>query len=695
MNPNILLWPILAPVAAGLLCLVLPKGLKWGREVLAVLATALTAYFAWTIFSAGDDGLRLFVPWTSFGIHFDLFAYHLPRFILLAAAGFEALLALYSASFMHGKWRSGEYFAYFLITAGLTNGAILANNFVVLLFFWEALLVTLYGMISIGNREAVRTSTKAVIVSGIADFCMILGIVFAWKLSGTLTMSQVHLEAAGLGAAAFVLMGIGAMAKAGAMPFHTWIPDAAIDSPLPFMAYLPAALEKLLGIYLLARISLEMFAIRMNGSMSVFLMIVGAVTICFAVWMALIQKDYKKLLSFHAISQVGYMVLGIGTGTAIGIAGGVFHMLNHAMYKCTLFLTGGSVERQAGTTDLKKLGGLFSAMPITAVCFWIAAFSISGVPPFNGFVSKEMVFHGAYQTGHIIFPIAAWIGAIFTFASFLKLGHATYLGARNKETPNQKPRDPNWAMAVPMMVIAAGCVLFGVYAKLPLKHFIQPIVQERMAAEASLHGGHGTATEIRQIHETTTAQTAPAGHETAATSQTSPTVSQPLAAASAVPTSEPVKQAVAPHARSPVDDLWHHSHGFAVFSWIAGISIACLIIALLLHRYGVSKNQGKAYLASEPVHNLPVAKTLYGWGEARVFDLYEWFVGGILKGFAVTVYVLIDRGIDAIYEHAVTFVGGVSIKVLRSYHNGVYANYLAWAVGGFVLIAIYLTLVVK
>ncbi len=681
MNPNILLWPILAPVFAGVVVLLVPKGVKWVREALAVAASALVLYFAWTIFGAGGEGIRLFVPWTSFGIHFDLFAYHLPRFILLAAAGFEVLLALYSASFMQEKWRSNEYFAYFLFTAGLTNGAILANNFVVMLFFWEALLVTLYGMISIGNKEAVRTSTKAVIVSGIADFAMILGIVFAWKLSGTLTMSQVHLEAAGLGAAAFVLIGIGAMAKAGAMPFHTWIPDAAVDSPLPFMAFLPAALEKLLGIYMLARLSLEMFSIQMNSPMSIFLMTVGAATICFAVWMALIQKDYKKLLSFHAISQVGYMVLGIGTGTAIGIAGGVFHMLNHAMYKCTLFLTGGSVEKQAGTTDLKKLGGLFGAMPITAVCFWIAAFSISGVPPFNGFVSKEMVFHGAYETGYIIFPIAAWIGAIFTFASFLKLGHSTYLGKRNSETPNPKPKDPDWAMAVPMIVIAAGCVLFGVYAKLPLKNFIQPIVQERMVEEASLHGGHSLATETAQTIETAAVQLATPGHETSPTAQTSVTTS-----------SEPIEHVTT---GAPVDDLWHHNHGFALTSWIAWVSMACLIIALLLHRYGVSKNQGKAYLASEPIHNLPVARILYNWGEARVFDLYEWLVGGLLKGFAVAVFSLIDRGIDAVYEYMVTLVGSVSIKVLRAYHNGVYANYLAWAFGGFLLLAIYLTLLVK
>jgi hypothetical protein len=246
-----------------------------------------------------------------------------------------------------------------------------------------------------------------------------------------------------------------------------------------------------------------------------------------------------------------------------------------------------------------------------------------------------------------------------------------------------------------MIVIAAGCVLFGVYAKLPLKNFIQPIVQERMAEEASLHSAHAITTETLQTSETAAIIPETTGYETVPTSQTSSTTLQPLAAATTTPAPEPIKHETAPPARPHVEDLWHHNHGFALTSWIAWVSLACLVIAFLLHRYGVSKNHGKAYLASEPVHNLPVARTLYGWGEARVFDLYEWFVGGILKGLAVTVFATIDRGIDAVYEYVMTFVGGVSIKVLRAYHNGIYANYLAWAVGGFMLIAIYLTLIVK
>jgi NADH-quinone oxidoreductase subunit L len=270
------------------------------------------------------------------------------------------------------------------------------------------------------------------------------------------------------------------MGKAGSMPFHTWIPDAAEDAPLPFMAFLPSALEKLLGIYLLARISLDLFELTPGSSMSYLLMIVGVVTILLAVMMALIQKDFKKLLSYHAVSQVGYMILGIGTALPIGILGGLFHMINHAIYKCCLFLTAGSVERQTGTTDLKELGGLGRKMPVTFACFLVTAAAISGVPPFNGFYSKELIFDGAIESGWI-FYVGAALGAFFTAASFLKLGHAAYFGKPTKIT--EKAKEAPWQMLLPMLALAALCVLFGLWNALPLNNLIEPILGARLEGE--------------------------------------------------------------------------------------------------------------------------------------------------------------------------------------------------------------------
>jgi NADH-quinone oxidoreductase subunit L len=376
--------------------------------------------------------------------------------------------------FMKGKHAQKSYFGYLLLTVGMVSGAVLSSNLIVMLFFWEGLLVTLFGMIMTGGKSSFPTAVKAIILSGVADLCLILGVGLTVFLAGSADMDKIqHLPTDFLGAFAFIMMMIGAIGKAGSMPFHSWIPDAALDAPLPFMAFLPASLEKLLGIYLLARLSLDFFALQPGSTLSIVMMTIGAVTILFAVMMALVQKDYKRLLSYHAISQVGYMILGIGTALPIGIVGGLFHMINNAMYKSCLFFTGGSVERQAGTTDLNKLGGLAAKMPVTFACFLITAISISGVPPFNGFYSKELVFEAAKES-NIIFYIVALLGAFLTAASFLKLGHAAYLGKPRQEHASVK--EAPLAMTVPMLLIAGGCVLFGLYNALPLQNLIQPVL---------------------------------------------------------------------------------------------------------------------------------------------------------------------------------------------------------------------------
>ena len=269
---------------------------------------------------------------------------------------------------------------------------------------------------------------------------------------------------------------IGAISKAGSMPFHSWIPDAAVDSPLPFMALMPAALEKPLGIYFLSRITLDMFQLSPASHMTTVLMAIGVITILCAVLMALIQKDFKRLLSYHAISQVGYMMLGIGTALPIGIVGGIFHMINHAMYKSCLFLTGGSVEKQAGTTELSKLGGLGLKMPITFTCFIIAAAAISGVPPLNGFFSKELVYDGALQRGWI-FYVGALAGSFLTAASFLKLGHSAFMGKLNDSNKNVK--EAPLPMLLPMITIAGVCIFFGLFNTVPLNNFIVPAIGAR------------------------------------------------------------------------------------------------------------------------------------------------------------------------------------------------------------------------
>ena len=297
-------------------------------------------------------------------------------------------------------------------------------------------------------------------------------------------------------------------------------------------------------------------------------------------------------------------------------------MINNAIYKSGLFLSAGSVEHRTGTTELRKLGGMRREMPLTALGFGICALAISGIWPLNGFISKEMIFHGAIESGYTIFAIAAWVGAIFTFASFLKAGHSVFLGPRSQEVPEvRESESPIW---FPVIVLAGLCVVFGVYNKLPLRAFIQPILEGRVEA-----GEHIDFT----------------------------------------------------------------GHALALFTPVAMISTGCLILALLLHLYGWKRGGRKAYLASEPVHKLPVMHQMYDWAEARVFDLYEQGVK-FLKGLSAVIFRAIDRPIDAVYDRGVTAVGRAMTRILQAAHNGHYANYLAWSIGGLLAVAGIISLLV-
>lgn len=472
MTETLMVCAIALPMASGVAALVLPRIAQGGT---ALLASALNLLIALSMY--GRDAI-LSSPWAGFGMVFELRLYHFSSFILAAAAGFGILIALYSLFFMKDRDNTNQFYSYFLISLGMVNGAVLANNLVLMLFFWEGLLGTIFGLIAIGNRQAFRSAVKAFVLVGVSDVLMMAGIAITGFLAGTMTMTAIHLPLnTAMECTAFLLMVTGAVSKAGAMPFHSWIPDAAIDAPLPFMALMPAALEKLLGIYLLARITLDLFALTPASPLSPVLMTLGVITIILAVMMALIQKDYKRLLSYHAISQVGYMILGIGTAVPVGIVGGLFHMINHAMYKSCLFLTGGAVEARTGTTDLAKLGGLGRRMPITFGCFIVAAAAISGVPPFNGFFSKELIYDGALER-HWIFYLAALAGSFFTAASFLKLGHAAFVDKCEKQID---AREAPISMLLPMIVIAGGCVLFGVANPLPIDSLIVPIIGDRAA----------------------------------------------------------------------------------------------------------------------------------------------------------------------------------------------------------------------
>lgn len=472
MYTNPLLMLIAAPIAAGFISLPLTDRFKTAAKLLAGVVT--TACLAVSISVFIDKPIVWY-----YGETLILRADNLSAFIGMAVSLFAFLVTIYS--FGSTERAFGRYFGYLLMTLGASLGVIFANNFIIMLVFWGFLALMLYLLVNLeGTKEASAAGRKALIIIGGTDAVMILGIALIWSMTGTLSMDKARLplEDAFTCFAYFSIV-IAAFAKAGAVPFHSWLPDVAESASGSVSAYLPASLDKLLGVYLLARASLDLFVVTKTSNLV--LAILGAVTIIMAVMMALVQRDYKRLLGYSAVSQMGYMILGIASGTVIGIAGGLFHMFNHAIYECCLFFTAGAVEKRAKTMDLGKLGGLAKFMPLTFIACLVASLSISGIPPFNGFVSKWMIYQGIIESAGsggklwVVWLSAAMFGSALTIAYSMKLLHAVFLGRGQEDVKDIHEVGPS--MYVPMLILAAICILFGVFAfNIPIPMFIAPAV---------------------------------------------------------------------------------------------------------------------------------------------------------------------------------------------------------------------------
>ena len=469
------------PLLGGTVCALLPQRFNRAGAVWIVLVSAATVLLVLPLGRAlWGQPVGAAVVASAWDGRVNLRVDHLSALALMASSVFTLLVALYSLPSMKDRAALRTYHAGLLWTLGLACAAFMADDLLLLLICWGMLGVTLYLLVSTGGSDAAAAAKKTLIMVGGSDCFLLLGVAILCLRTGTPLMSgmEMPVDAPG-GWLAFLCFVAAALAKAGGMPVHNWVPDCGEKAPVPVTALLPASLDKLLGIYLLARTCLGLF--RLSLPAQTLLMLAGAGTVICAVMMALVQHDLKRLLAYHAVSQVGYMVLGIASGTAIGIAGGLFHMLNNAIYKLCLFLCAGSVEYRAGTTDMDRLGGLARAMPLTFGACLISAMAIAGVPPLNGFFSKWMVYQGLIQHGRIeggglwvVWLAAAMVGSALTLASFVKVLHAVFL--RKPSAPaDRPPAESPFAMQAPMAALAFLCVLFGVAAwRLPLRGFIVP-----------------------------------------------------------------------------------------------------------------------------------------------------------------------------------------------------------------------------
>jgi multicomponent Na+:H+ antiporter subunit A len=484
-NPIILI--VLIPLAAGLINLFLPIGL---RKLVTLLSVSFGVYCVYGIFTQTPEPVSLIGLAVASADKTSLFA-----LIFLQLLSFLILIFCLSGV---EKVIEKPFFVLFPLTLAVCNGAVVSRHALAFLIFWGLAGLTLYGFTLLGRGpDAPGTAKKTFILIGGSDAFLLLGLALLAFRTDSWTLAGPSVAVSGGAAGAFVCLLIAALAKAGGFPFHTWVPDFSRDAPIESAALLPASLDKILGIYLLVR----MMTVIFQTSLFIHLAIItlGALTVITAVMMAMVQHNGRRLLGYHAVSQVGYMIMGVGSGSALAFAGGLFHLVNNALYKSSLFLSLGSVEKRTGSSNLDELGGLAKVMPATFLMVLVGSLSISGIPPFNGFFSKWMIYQGLLEqtaapglaAGYKIWLLACLILAVFgsalTLASFLKFLHAAFLGRRPERLNPIKEAPVNQWVATGLLSLV--CIVFGVFGrKIPVHLFINPVLEENGLAVGAAPG---------------------------------------------------------------------------------------------------------------------------------------------------------------------------------------------------------------
>lgn len=419
----------------------------------------------------------------------------LSAFMLVTVNVVAFLIVLFSINYMErftAKWKF--YTLFMLMVAGM-NGVIISGDMFNLFVFLEIAAISSYSLVAFGiEREELEASFKYMVMGEVASLFILLGIALLYSKTSTLNMADMGraLSAQQGGklipfVSVLFLAGFGL--KSAMIPFHAWLPDAHPSAPAPISAMLSGVIIKSLGVYSLCRIFYNV--IGMNFALSSTLMFIGVLSMILGVLLAIGQWDFKRLLAYHSISQIGYIMLGIGLGTPLGILGGLFHLFNHSVFKSLLFLNSGAVEYSTGTRDLQEMGGLASKMPWTAGTNMIAALSISGIPPFSGFWSKLLIIAAAVQAGKLGYAFLAVLASILTLASFMKLSKYAFLGPL-KETLNQVKEAPSF-MKLSMGLLAVICIsggifLFPQFKEIFLQKAVDVLLQGREYAAIVLKG---------------------------------------------------------------------------------------------------------------------------------------------------------------------------------------------------------------
>jgi len=354
------------------------------------------------------------------------------------------------------------------------NGVVMVRDLFSLYVFLEITAVSSFILIASQEDEfAFEGSFKYLVLSAVATVMMLSSIAILMMYSGDTTFISVRDGVQGTNSffilVAIILFIVGLFIKGGLVPFHGWLPDAYSSAPAGVSVLLAGIVTKTTGIYTMIRIVSEVFGF--NETIKNIILLVGIVSIFVGALAALVQSDFKRMLAYSSISQVGYIILALGTGTELGIAGAVFHLFNHSIFKAQLFVNAAAVEKQTGTRDMDAMGGLSTVMPVTGWTSVIAFLSTAGIPPLSGFWSKLIIIIALWKVGHYGYASAAILGSLITLAYFLLMQRKVFFG--KVKLPSVK--EAGMSFLIPAVILAIITVGVGVFFPFLVNTIIIPV----------------------------------------------------------------------------------------------------------------------------------------------------------------------------------------------------------------------------
>ena len=363
------------------------------------------------------------------GLSFGFYADGLAVFMALVSSFLGLIIVLYSIGYMGHAQNQNEYYLFVVMFLGAMMGITLTTNLVFLYLFWEISAVCCWRLIGFNReKEYVRRANKAFLITGAGALIMLGGFLMIYQQHGTFDLMQ--LRGKEISNVAMLLILFGILSKSATLPLHSWIADAGV-APTPATALLHAAVLVKIGVYVYARLFAATF--QVDAIWNTVVPVIAAVSAILSAGAAIVETDIKRIIAYSTVSQIGFIFLGLSVGGEVAFAGGLMYILMHAISKAGLFLCAGIVEHSLHTKDIRKMGGLVKAMPITAASFFLCAFSVMGVPPFGGFFSKDLVIHGALEAGHPWIAGVFVIGAIMTVIYLMRAFTRVFLGESHAE----------------------------------------------------------------------------------------------------------------------------------------------------------------------------------------------------------------------------------------------------------------------